>query len=95
MILEYFSRYLKRTKKPATVETLALWLAGKIEKPARSHADKVIQAEIYIAKNKAGEIMLIGKSPTGRNLLQSLYNYVLSCENLEESRMKHFRVEDL
>ena len=89
MILKYFSDYLKATNKTATIEELSLWLREKLEKPAKCHEDKIIQAEIYLAQNKNGNFCLIGKNKTGRNLVKSLYHYVLSCRHITTARLRH------
>ena len=89
MILKYFADYLQETKQPPEIKVLIFWIKSKLENPPVCHQDKIIQAEIYLAKNKNGEFCLIGNSETGRNLVMSLYNYTLSCQNLREARQKH------
>ena len=89
MILKYFSDYLKETGKTATFEELSLWVREKLEQPAKCHEDKIIQAEIYLAENENGDFCLVGKNKTGRNLVKSVYHYVLSCRNITTARLKH------
>ena len=48
------------------MELLSAWIKEKIENPPKTLVDKVIQREIYLAKNKntaeRNEFFLIGKS---------------------------------
>ena len=94
MILKYFADYIQQNKLTPNLKVLILWVKSRLDTPPTCHEDKVIQAEIYIAKNFQGEFCLIGKSETGRNLINSLYNYVLSCQNLIEARQKHNEQND-
>lgn len=96
MIIKDFSDYLKENYKKdqkKTVELLALWIKQKIEKPPRTLVDKVLQKEIYLAKNentkKTGEYFLIGKSESGRILLNALFNFALSFEQQDYARKLH------
>lgn len=89
MILKEFSDFLKKNEKKPSVSLLYTWLKIKIETPAKSNVDRIIQKEIYIAKNKAGNFLFIGKSPSGRNLMESLYNFALSFEQQKMARWIH------
>ena len=91
MIIKDFSQYLLKNYngEKKTVELLAVWIKEKIEKPPKSLVDKVIQAEIYLAKNKKGEFFLIGKSDSGRILINALFNFALSFEQQDYARKIH------
>ncbi len=89
MILKDFSDFLKQNEEKPSVSLLYVWLKLKIESPAKTNVDKILQKEIYIAKNKTGNFLFIGKSPSGRNLIQSLYNFALSFEQQKMSRWVH------
>ena len=89
MILKEFSDFLKKNEQKPSVSLLYTWLKIKIETPAKSNVDRIIQKEIYIAKNKAGNFLFIGKSPSGRNLMESLYNFALSFEQQKMARWIH------
>lgn len=89
MILQEFSDFLKQNTKKPSVSLLYAWLKIKIETPAKSNVDRILQKEIYIAKNKVGNFLFIGKSPSGRNLIQSLYNFALSFEQQKMARWIH------
>ena len=89
MILKEFSDFLKENEDKPSVSLLYVWLKLKIEIPAKNNIDRILQKEIYIAKNKAGNFLFIGKSPSGRNLIQSLYNFALSFEQQKMARWVH------
>ena len=89
MIIKEFSDFLKENKNKQPVSLLFFWLKTKIESPAKNNVDRIIQKEIYIAKNKAGDFLLTGKSPSGRNLIQALYNFALRFEQQEVARWIH------
>ena len=89
MILKEFSDFLKQNEQKPSVTLLYAWLKIKIESPAKSNVDRILQKEIYIAKNKAGNFLFIGKSPSGRNLMESLYNFALSFEQQKMARWLH------
>lgn len=89
MILQEFSDFLKQNEEKSSVSLLYVWLKLKIESPAKSNADKILQKEIYIAKNKLGASLFIAKSPSGRRLMESLYNFALSYEQQKMARWIH------
>ena len=101
MILTEFSGFLqeyyekngamseKNAKTP--VFLLFFWVKNKLETPASSNIDKILQKEIYLAKNKADDFFLIGKSPSGRKLIDALYNFALSFEQQQYARWIHER----
>ena len=89
MILQEFSKFLKENEEKSSVSLLYVWLKLKIESPAKNNVDKILQKEIYIAKNKSGNFLFIGKSPTGRNLMNSLYNFAMSFEQQKMARWIH------
>ena len=45
-----------------------------------TNVDKVLHAEITLAKNKIGDFMLVAKSESGQTLTSALYNFALSYE---------------
>ena len=91
MILKKFSEFLQKNEEKPSGSLLYVWLKMKIESPAKSNVDRILQKEIYIAKNNVGNFLFIGKSPTGRNLIQSLYNFALSFEQQQYARWIHER----
>ena len=93
MILNEFSKILKRTKTKKYLSLLTLWLKKRISKPSKTKIDKIIQNECWYAKNTKGDFLIIPKSETGRNLTQALYNYILSVENVDTSRFLHENIK--
>ena len=91
MIIKDFSQFLLKNYngKEKTVELLSKWIKEKIENPPKTLVDKVIQKEIYLAKNKKEEFLLIGKSDSGRILINSLFNFALSFEQQDYARKIH------
>jgi len=88
MILEEFSKFLNlNNEKP--VEVLTFWLVKKLGSQKQDRITQAIQKELYFAKNKYGNFMIMGKSPSGRRLLKTLYNYAVGYENQNTSRFIH------
>ena len=87
MILKAFSVYLQKHKKDiienktTAAKLLCVWLKEVIHKTPRNHIDKIVHKEIMLAENKAGNFLIVGKSPSGRVLVNALYNYALSYEH--------------
>lgn len=85
MILTEFSKYLQEKEeeiinKKSCIKLLGSWIKVILEKNPRSNVEKIIHAEISLAKNKAGDYLLIAKSESGRTLTNALYNFALSYE---------------
>lgn len=89
MILKEFSEFFHKNKDNKPIKTLFLWIRNILEKEPETLVEKIIHAEIYIAKNKKGDFLLIGKSNTGRKLIENLYSFTLSLEQQEFSRWIH------
>lgn len=93
MILKEFSQYLQNniseTGDRNYLACLFDWIKMKKQSPILSNVDKIIHAEIYIAKNKFSDYLLIGKSPTGRKLVDVLYRFTTSFEQQEMARFLH------
>lgn len=101
MILSEFSRFLQEyyeenspnsgKERKTPVFLLFFWVKNKLETPATTNIDKILQKEIYLAKNRAEDFFLIGKSPSGRKLIDALYNFALSFEQQQYARWIHER----
>lgn len=90
MIIKAFSDYLKDfSPEIPPVILLSRWLKDKLQKPPEDNVDRVIHQEIAYLKNKRGIFTLIGKSDSGRLLLESMYNFALSYEHQNFSRWVH------
>lgn len=85
LILTEFAKYLQDReqeiidKKPCTM-LLGAWVKSVLERKPKNNVEKIIHTEITLAKNKAGDYLLIAKSESGRTLTNALYNFALSYE---------------
>lgn len=86
MILNEFSKYIQSRntdiiENQATgTKILCDWIELVINKNPKNHVDKIVHKEIMLAKNKSGDFVIVGKSESGRVLVNALYNYALSYE---------------
>lgn len=86
MILTEFAKYLQdneqeivNNKKTGT-SLLGGWIKSVLEKNPKTNVEKIIHTEITLAKNAAGDYLLVAKSESGRTLTNALYNFALSYE---------------
>ena len=89
MILKEFSEYLKQNQDKSAVKLLYKWLKERLEVLPVTNVDKVLKSELYTAQNEYGDFLIIAKRESGRKLMQSLYNFALSFENLKVARAVH------
>lgn len=86
MILNKFSKYIQSRNadiienKATGTKILCDWIELVINKNQKNHVDKIVHKEIMLAKNKSGDFVIVGKSESGRVLVNALYNYALSYE---------------
>lgn len=86
MILNEFSKYIQSRNadiienKATGTKILCDWIELLINKNPKNHVDKIVHKEIMLAKNKSGDFVIVGKSESGRVLVNALYNYALSYE---------------
>lgn len=87
MILKEFSTYIQSRKdeltggKSTAVKILCDWIRFVITKNPKGHVDKIVHTEIMLAENKSGDYFIVGKSESGRKLVNALYNFALSYEH--------------
>ncbi len=92
MILSEFAKYLQQydeeitLNKTTATKILCDWIKLVINKNPKNHVDKIIHKEILLAKNNQGDFIIVGKSDSGRVLVNALSNYALSYENFLMSR---------
>lgn len=92
MILKEFSKYLQQfdqdiiQNKTSATKLLCKWIKIVINKNPKKHADNIVHREILLAENNAGDFLIVGKSESGRVLVNALYKYALSYENFLMSR---------
>lgn len=87
MILSEFSKYLQSRNDDITsnrssgTKILCDWIKLVINKNPKNNVDKIVHKEIMLAENKSGDFFIVGKSESGRVLVNALYNYALSYEH--------------
>lgn len=87
MILNEFSKYIQSKNEDITsgkttgTKILCDWIKIVINKNPKNHVDKIVHKEIMLAENKSGDFLIVGKSESGRTLVNTLYNYALSYEH--------------
>ena len=87
MILKAFSTYLKKYNediidgKTTATKLLCEWIRLVIKKNPESNVDKIVHTEILLAENSDGDFIIVGKSDSGRVLVNALNNFALSYEN--------------
>ena len=102
MILSEFSKYLQlhnqdlMTGKTTAAKLLCEWIRLVIYKNPKNNVDKIVHREIMLAENKSGDFLIVGKSESGRVLVNALNNFALSYENyimskwLSDKKPHHF-----
>lgn len=90
MIIKAFSDYIKtfNSEIPSTI-LLTKWLREKLSKNPEDNVERIIHNEIGFLKNKRGVFLLIGKSKSGKILLESLYEFALSYDHHKFNKWIH------
>lgn len=87
MILQEFSKYLQKRNEDlinnniTVTKLLCEWISFIINKTPKNNIEKIIHKEIMLAQNKSNDFLIVGKSESGRVLVNALYNFALSYEN--------------
>ena len=87
MILREFATFLQNknddniANKTTTTKLLCEWIKFVINKNPKNHVDKIVHKEIMLAQNKSGDFFIVGKSESGRILVNALYNFAMSYEH--------------
>lgn len=104
MILNEFSKYLQEHQteivknKTTATKLLCNWIKLVINKNPKNNVDKIVHKEIMLAENKVGDFLIVGKSESGRILVNALSNFAISYENflmsrwLENKKPHHFNI---
>ncbi len=102
MILSAFSKYLQKhdqdivENRTTATKLLCEWIKYVIYKNPKNNVDKIVHKEIMLAENKTGDFLIVGKSDSGRVLVNALNNFALSYENyimskwLADKKPHHF-----
>jgi hypothetical protein len=90
MIIKAFSDYIKifNTEIPAVI-ILSTWLREKLSKTPENNVERIIHNEIGSITNSKGVFLLIGKTQSGKILLESLYEFALSYEHHKFNKWIH------
>jgi len=90
MIIKSFSEYIKTFNvEIPTLLLLIRWLKEILAKEPENNVEKIIHNEIGFLKNKRGVFLLVGKSQSGKVLIESLNEFVLSYEQHKFSKWIH------
>lgn len=89
MILQEFSDFLKQNDELSATKSLFLWLCSKRTNNPISNVEKIINKELYFAKNKRKDVLVIAKSDSGRKMMKALYNFALSYEQYKLAKWLH------
>lgn len=93
MIIKAFSEYLhklpEKSSSADTVEELSKWIKYILSKTPENHVENIIHTEISMTKNNEGAFLLVGKSKTGENLVEALYNFALSYDHHKFAKWLH------
>lgn len=87
MILAEFAKYIIENKnliinsEKSAVYMLTDWIRDTLNTEPVQHWQRIIHTEIMIVKNSYNEFLILGKSDSGRILINALYNYALSYEH--------------
>ena len=104
MIIKEFSKYLQLHNDSilngnvTPSRLLCDWIRMVIRKNPKNHADKIVHREVLLAENSSGDFFIVGKSDSGRVLVNALYNFALSYENyllarwLQDKKPHHFKL---
>jgi len=102
MILTAFSKYLQEhneeliQNKTTATKLLCEWIKAVVYKNPKNNVDKIVHREIMLAENSTGDFLIVGKSESGRVLVNALNNFALSYEHylmskwLADKKPHHF-----
>ena len=89
MIIKAFAEALHKAGNKEPCEFLQLWLKEILLKTPQNHVENVIHTEFHLKTTSEGITIVASDSTTGKNLMQSLYNFCLSYENFLFARWIH------
>ena len=90
MIIKAFSDYIKPfNAEVPTMLLLTMWVKKKLSKEPENNVERIIHNEIGLLKNNRGVFMLLGKTNSGKVLIEALYEFVLSYDQHKFSKWIH------
>ena len=90
MIIKAFSEYIKpfNSEIPSLL-LLTRWLKENLSKNPENNVERILHNEVGILKNKRGVFLLIGKTKSGKVLLEALNECSLSYDQHKFSKWIH------
>lgn len=101
MIISEFAKYLQQhndellTRKTTPLKLLHEWLRAVINKNPKNNIDKIVHKEILYCKNENGDYLIVGKSDSGRVLVDALIKFAKSYENYNHAKWIHLTEQAL
>ena len=101
MIISEFAKYLQQhndellTRKTTPLKLLHEWLKSVINKNPKNNIDKIVHREILYCENSNGDYLIVGKSDSGRVLVDALIKFVKSYENYNHAKWIHLTEQAL
>ena len=89
MIIKAFADALHLEKNVEPCAFLQIWLKKILSKTPQNHVENVIHTEFFLQKISDDTTIVASESKSGKNLMQSLYNFCLSYENFLFARWLH------
>lgn len=90
MIIKAFSEYIKPFNyEIPSMLLLTRWLREKLSKNPENNIERIIHNEIGLLKNKRGVFLLIGKTKSGKILIEALYEFALSYDHHKFNKWVH------
>ncbi len=90
MIIKAFSEYIKTfNSEIPSLFLLTRWLKKNLSKNPGNNVERIIHNEIGFIKNKRGVFLFIGKSKSGKVLMESLHEFALSYDQHKFSKWVH------
>lgn len=101
MIISEFAKYLQQhndellTRKTTPLKLLHEWLRAVINKNPKNNIDKIVHKEILYCENENGDYLIVGKSDSGRVLVDALIKFAKSYENYNHAKWIHLTEQAL
>jgi len=90
MIIKAFSDYIRSfNSEIPSMLLLTRWLRENLSKNPENNVERIIHSEIGILKNKRGFFLLIGKTKSGKVLIEALHEFALSYDQHKFSKWIH------
>lgn len=90
MIIKAFSEYLKSfNNEIPPLLLLSRWLKDKLSINPENNVERIIHKEIGLLVNERGLFFLIGKTTSGKILIEALYEFALSYDHHKFNKWVH------